>query len=102
MALEIGFDGEAVNSVRVQTPHLVLGAGDPDTDLRDTLAFHKVESDRLQLGLESPGVGPMTVTVDLVRTAIYSGDGGPDRDVVVAGVARVASVGTVTLVCTGW
>ena len=39
----------------------------------------------------------MTVYLDVVRIAEADGNGGPDTDVMAAGVARVASVGTTIL-----
>jgi hypothetical protein len=90
-------DDGVVEMVRVETPYLVMS-----TAADETLAFSNVASDRIEVGLESPGVGPMTLYLDLVRLAESDGNGGPDTDIVVAGVARVASVGTRTLECQGW
>lgn len=101
IAAEVSFtanrDGGTVDAVRVVTPYLVMS-----TAADETLAFSRVAYDRIEAGLESPGVGPMTLYLDIVRLAEADGNGGPDTDIVVAGVANVASVGTRTLECTGW
>jgi hypothetical protein len=86
-----------VTLVEVATPHITMSTADTET-----LAFAEVTFDRIQIGLESPNVGPMTFVLDVVRTAEFDGGGGPDTNVVVAGVANVASVGTTTLTCQGW
>lgn len=44
----------------------------------------------------------MTLTLDIVRAFVPEPGEGPETGVVVAGVARVAGVGTMTLTCTGW
>lgn len=90
-------DGGTLRRVRITTPNLVLA-----TDAEDTIAFAEIAADRIELGLESPGAGPMTAVIDIVRMAEFDGDGGPDREVVVAGVARIASVGSTILTCQGW
>lgn len=90
-------DSGVVGTVRVQTPYLVMS-----TAAGETLAFSRVAYDRIEVGLESPGVGPMTLYLDIVRLAEADGNGGPDTDIVIAGVANVASVGTRTLECQGW
>jgi hypothetical protein len=90
-------DGGVVGTVRVETPYLVMS-----TAAEETLAFSRIAYDRIEVGLESPGVGPMTLYLDVVRLAKADGNGEPDTDIVVAGVANVASVGTRTLECQGW
>jgi hypothetical protein len=86
VAAEISFtaerDGGEVTLVEVATPHLTMSTG-----TAETLAVAEVTFDRIQIGLESPNVGPMTFVLDIVRTAESDGNGGPDTDVVVAGVA---------------
>jgi hypothetical protein len=96
-------DAGEITGVRVSTPHYGLSTYPGESDRpADTLAFADVAFDRIALGLESHNTGPMTLTVDIVRAAVYDGDGGPDREVVVAGVARIGLDSTATLVCTGW
>ena len=101
VSAEIAFttdrDAGQVTLVEVGTPHITMS-----TATTETLAVADVAFDRIQIGLESPNVGPMTFVLDVVRTAEYDGNGGPDTNVVVAGVANVASVGTAILTCQGW
>jgi hypothetical protein len=96
-------DAGTVTRLRAETEHVVMASAPGDSERGpDTLAFAEVASDRIQAGLESPNVGPMTLRLDIARTADYQPGAGADKDVVVAGVAYVASLGTVTLTCTGW
>lgn len=89
--------GGSVVAVRAATPDFALS-----TDEGETLAFSEVAYDRISAGLESPNVGPMTFTVDIVRTADALPGDGPESGVVVAGVARIAGFGTTILTCRGW
>ncbi len=96
-------DAGIVEGVRVVTPDYRLSTYRGELDRpEETLAFSEVAFDRIELGLESQDAGPMTLLVKLVRAAIFDPEGGPDRDVVVAGVARIGFGRTVTLTCIGW
>lgn len=101
IVLDVSFDaqraGGAVTAIRAETEYDTLSA-----DEGDTIAFSAVAYDRIEAGLESPHVGPMTLTLDIVRAFVPEPGEGPETGVVVAGVARVAGVGTMTLTCTGW
>jgi hypothetical protein len=101
IVLEVRFDaqraGGEVTAIRADTEYDTLW-----TEEAETIAFSAVAYDRIEAGLESPHVGPMTLTVDIVRAFDPEPGDGPETGVVVAGVARVAGVGTMTLVCTGW
>ncbi len=99
--LEIAFDGErdggAVLSVEALNEDLTLS-----TTGEETLAFADIAYDRLQIGLESPGVGPMTMTLDVIRGATYDGAGGPDTDVVAVGILAGYSFRPTIVECWGW
>ncbi|MDB5505904.1 MAG: hypothetical protein JWR75_542 [Devosia sp.] len=107
--IEVSIEFEAtrgagsVTRVRVETPHIVMSTEPGGSDrAAEILAFTDIAYDRIEIGLESPEVGPMTFFMQLVRAAHYDDAGGPDTDIVVAGVATVASVGSVTLLCSPW
>lgn len=106
--IEVDFDAAAetgtITAVRAETEHLVMSTkpGENADGRPEVLLVQNNAYDRIELGLESPNVGPMTLTLDIVRTASYGPGEDDDTGVVVAGVARVASIGTVTLLCTGW
>ncbi|WP_196258361.1 hypothetical protein [Pelagibacterium limicola] len=96
-------DEGAIEGVRVLTPEFRLSTYPKDSERPpETLAFSDVLFDRIELGLESANTGPMTLVVNIVRAAVYAPDDEPESDVVVAGVARIGSGRTVTLICTGW
>ena len=106
IALDVDFnverDGGTVTDVHAVTENFVLTTRPNEAERPETIAFSNVAFDRIEVGLESFNVGPMTLTLDLVRAATYSPDGGPDSEVVVAGVVRYGTSSTATLVCTGW
>lgn len=93
-------EGGSVVAVRVGTPHFALS-----TDAKDhaeTMAFSEVAYDRISASLESPNTGPMTFTIDIVRTSDALPGDGPDTGIVVAGVTRIAGFGTAIVTCQGW
>lgn len=92
-----------VTAIGASTEYVTLSTqpgGNPEGP--EVVAVQSVAYDRIQVGLESPNVGPMTLTLDIVRTAIYESGEENETGIVVAGVANVASVGTVSLLCSGW
>jgi hypothetical protein len=97
-------DTGTVNRVRAETElgvALSTVAGETEWG-PDTLAFGDVAYDRIQAGLESPNTGPTTFRLDIVRAADFQPGEEAEVGVVVAGVAYIAGIGTVTLTCTGW
>jgi hypothetical protein len=93
----------SVTRVRIETDVLVMSTVAGETDFApETIAYDSVAHDRIETGLESPNIGPLTFRLDIVRTADYQPDEEEDTDAVVAGVAYVRSAGTVTVICSGW
>lgn len=104
--LDVDFDATredgVATRVRYKSEDYVSSTDPSETEYEpDTLAFSEVSYDRIQVGLESPNVGPMTFLMDIVRTYAPEPGDEPDKAVVIAGVARLSSQ-TVTLVCSGW
>lgn len=93
-----------IEGVRVTTENVAMSTypGENGDRAPDVLAVEVAEYDRMQVGLESENVGPMTFRLDIVRTAIYESGDAQETDVVVAGVTYAASAGTATVTCTGW
>lgn len=93
-----------IDGVRAKTEYVSFSTyADEDADrAADVLAVAQFDWDRIQVGLESENVGPMTFRLDIVRTADYQPDTAVDKDVVVAGVVYAGSIGTRTVICTGW
>ena len=103
-ALDLTFtddrNGGSVVGVRVQTPNFALST---TVDERtDTVAFSEVSYDRISAGLESHNTGPMTFTIDIVRTSDALPEDEPETEVVVAGVTRISGFGTAAVTCQGW
>lgn len=105
--IEVEFDSErqagTITAVGASTEYTMLSTQPGgNAEGPEVMAVQNVAYDRIEVGLETPGVGPMTLTLDIVRAASYLPGDDKETDVVVAGVANVASIGTVSLLCTGW
>lgn len=92
-----------VTGVRMQSANFALSSYPGETEFEPAIiAFADVSYDRISLGLESDASMRIILSVDIVRAAVYDSSGGPDTDVVVAGVANIGGNRTATLLCTGW
>lgn len=96
-------DSAQVTGVRMYGGNFDLSTYPGETEVEpETLAFAEVGFDHIRFGLDAEAAMRIVLNVSIVRAAVYDSMGGPDTDVVVAGVAIIGGERTAILECTGW